>query len=398
MRSTTCQEGRDPGCLLEPSGVERHELDQLRAAIEQRDVQQFGDLATLVFQSLIVQRSAFHIRHLDWPTTAGPNDVVWPVFCASSNRGLAGEDAWVFDLGGTIVRLFISADRIAKASLAATNALDLDAAEEALCTLLPRETAAPPQDDGSVVPVTFWSNGIPSSTRRRLPTPTWTDIESNYTPSTRALLEPLVENPEQRNAGQLVLWHGEPGTGKTYAIRALAHAWRSWCDIHYITDPEVFFGPTTSYMRDVLMDSDGYYTYAREVGDPELDEPEPDERWRLLVLEDTGELLGIDAKVDTGQGLSRLLNLVDGFLGQGVKLLILLTTNEPLARLHPAVVRPGRCAAVVEFERFAVEEADRWLRDHGSDANAGSTVSLAELYSLVAGHRLPAAPRPVGFV
>lgn len=398
MRSRACQDGRGPGRLLEPRDVECDELDELRAAIEQKVVQQFGDLATLVFQSLLVQRGAFHIRHLEWPTTAGPPDVVWPVFCASSNRGLAGEDAWVFDLGGTIVRLFLSADGIAKASLAATKASDLDAAEKALYTLLPRETAAPPQDDASVVPVTFWSYGIPSSTRRRLPTPTWTDVESNYTPGTRARLQPLVENPEQRNAGQLFLWRGEPGTGKTYAIRALAHAWRSWCDVHYVTDPEVFFGPTTAYMRDVLMDSDGYYDYAREVGEPELDDAEPDERWRLLVLEDTGELLGIDAKVDTGQGLSRLLNLVDGFLGQGLKLLILLTTNEPLARLHPAVVRPGRCAAVVEFERFAVEEADLWLRGRGSDVTAGSTVSLAELYSLVGGHRIPAAPRPVGFV
>lgn len=38
--------------------------------------------------------------------------------------------------------------------------------------------------------------------------------------------------------GKLVLWHGEPGTGKTYALRTLAWEWRDWCDFHYVIDPQ----------------------------------------------------------------------------------------------------------------------------------------------------------------
>ena len=34
--------------------------------------------------------------------------------------------------------------------------------------------------------------------------------------------------------------------------------------------------------------------------------------------------------------------LVDGIVGQSLRVLVLVTTNEPLRRLHPAVVRPGR--------------------------------------------------------
>jgi hypothetical protein len=52
-----------------------------------------------------------------------------------------------------------------------------------------------------------------------------------------------------------------------------------------------------------------------------------------------------DAKEQAGQGLSRFLNVVDSIIGQGLRVLILVTTNEPLRRLHPAVSRPGRCAA-----------------------------------------------------
>jgi hypothetical protein len=92
-----------------------------------------------------------------------------------------------------------------------------------------------------------------------------------------------------------------------------------------------------------------------------LEEAEDDGRWRLLVLEDTGELLAADAKEQMGRGLSRLRNLVDGIVGQRVRVLVLVTTNEPLRRLHPAVARPGRRAAKAEFEAFTPEEAAAWL-------------------------------------
>src|SRR4029079_17108538 len=88
----------------------------------------------------------------------------------------------------------------------------------------------------------------------------------------------------------------------------------------------------------------------RMFGADEGDEKETQEQaWRLLVLEDTGELLTPDAKSVIGQGLSRFLNVVDGLLGQGLRVLVLVTTNEEIQTLHPAVARPGRAAANVEF-------------------------------------------------
>ena len=71
--------------------------------------------------------------------------------------------------------------------------------------------------------------------------------------------------------------------------------------------------------------------------------------WKLVILEDTGELLTADASARTGHALSRLLNITDGMLGQGSKTLFLITTNEPLESFHEAVARPGRCASQVEF-------------------------------------------------
>jgi hypothetical protein len=218
---------------------------------------------------------------------------------------------------------------------------------------------------------------------RSISVPLWEDIAENYPRSVQASLERLYDGRYQpAEGGQLVIWHGDPGTGKTYALRALAWAWRSWCDVHYITDPDNFFGAQADYMMDALLEEDE----ARKG------------RWRLLVLEDTGDLLAYDG--GGAAGLSRLLNVVDGIVGQGMRILVLATINEPLKRLHPAVRRPGRCAARVEFGPFSAQEAAEWLARHGTGGEPPSRPTLARLFAHLRGDELPdedAPTRRIGF-
>ena len=218
------------------------------------------------------------------------------------------------------------------------------------------------------------------------------EIKANYPTGVRDRLARLA-GPEFRpgEGGQLILWYGPPGTGKTYALRALGWEWREWCELHYVIDPEMFFGQRADYMIDVLLDEDEFLS-SRDRG------AETPPKWRLLVLEDTGELLAADAKHTTGQGLSRLLNLVDGMVGQGLRVLVLVTTNEPLRRLHPAVARPGRCAARIEFEPFGEAEATAWLAARGLRPEPNGALTLAHLFASVHGYEVePEAERAVGF-
>lgn len=124
-----------------------------------------------------------------------------------------------------------------------------------------------------------------------------------------------------------MLWHGAPGTGTTTAVRALLHAWRSWADAVVVTDPDEML-QDGRHLRRVLLDAD-----------------DDDDRWKLFVLEDAEALLRTSTG---GAAMSKLLNLADGLLGHGLRCLFLITTNEPLGVIHPAVVRPGRCLAKVE--------------------------------------------------
>ena len=265
--------------------------------------------------------------------------------------------------------------------------------------------ALPPPDPSSAheVTVTFWtySRHGPMPSFRSIAVPEWDEIAPNYTASTRAGLDRLMQGFQPAHGGQLVLWHGDAGTGKTFALRALAWEWRHWCSLHYIVDPDTFFGQHADYLMNVLMQpgADEGIAISRSHGWTEFGETStvtlhdleadlvptngaPGKGWRLLVLEDTGELLTPDAKTVIGQGLSRFLNVVDGLIGQGLRVLVLVTTNEEIRKLHPAVARPGRCAANVSFGALAPEEASSWLSARKLETAVSGETTIASLYAL----------------
>src|SRR5262245_36818524 len=129
---------------------------------------------------------------------------------------------------------------------------------EAIEALLARLRALLPAPDPSArheVTVTFWTYGPhgPMPSWRSIAVPSWEEIRDNYAVGTRGGLDRLMEGWQPAHGGQLVLWHGLAGTGKTFGLRALAWEWREWCDFHYIVDPDTFFGQHADYLMGVLL-------------------------------------------------------------------------------------------------------------------------------------------------
>ena len=347
-----------------------------------------GELAGAVFLARVIEQALPYTANAGWTTRAKTVELEGTrVFLASS----AWSRTELIEIEDALVSVTLQAGHASVVVAAST--------EERIVELLEQLRAALPAPDPSgrqEVNVTFWTYGPhgPMASWRTIAVPEWAEIRANYTASVRDELERLMTDFTPAHGGQLVLWHGESGTGKTFALRALAWEWRDWCDVHYVVDPDSFFGQHADYLMHVLLQpgaDSGWTSYGPSVVSAATAEPDEGgekarrKDWRLLVLEDTGELLQPDAKAVIGQGLARFLNLVDGLIGQGLRVLVLVTTNEEIKKLHPAVARPGRCAADVQFERLTEPEASAWLEAHGSSTAAERGRSLAELYALLEG-------------
>jgi hypothetical protein len=366
-----------------------------------------------VFTARVLERADREVRRDGWATSARELPRLGqPLFRST----VGGGEAVVVEVGDVLLQIHLMSGNVFLIAAASSGE-----AIDALLERLRGEIPAPDPSSAHEVTVTFWTYGPhgPMPSWRSIAVPAWGEIRDNYSGNTRGELDTLMSGWQPAHGGQLVLWHGMAGTGKTFGLRALAWEWREWCDFHYIVDPDTFFGQHADYLMSVLLQPEymgmmvpsaygfigqgGMSVSVGEVTTPDSEEEADGEEgssgkaWRVLVLEDTGELLTPDAKAVIGQGLSRFLNVVDGLIGQGLRVLVLVTTNEPIRKLHPAVARPGRCAANIEFASLNPDEASAWLAAQGAADGVGTSMTLAELYARAAG-RDPSETRLASFV
>ncbi len=251
--------------------------------------------------------------------------------------------------------------------------------------------------DPDLVAVRFWhqSNDGAADMLRRVQCPRFAEIAANY-PSCGAELERLIALGSPWERGRLVFWHGPPGTGKTWALRALVREWGQMAP-EVITDPDAFFA-SNAYLQQVLLAEPPTLGWNEGTALRAQDRP------RLFILEDAPQLVLQESRATQGARIGNLLSMTDGILGQGLRAIFLITTNEKVHRVDPAIRRPGRCLQELELPNFTAEQARAWIaakqgaaaaspRPPLPEIEAGSELSLAELYERL--HRgAPDLPRP----
>ena len=156
----------------------------------------------------------------------------------------AGESA-LYERDGLLVQVDLWSSHLSVAAASADRS-----AIERLVAELRESFPLPDPSAAHEVPITFWTytpNGAQPSFRT-IGVPEWGQIAGNYSTQANEQLRAMMEDFQPSRGGQLILWHGEAGTGKTFALRALAWEWREWCQFHYIVDPDSFFGEHADYL------------------------------------------------------------------------------------------------------------------------------------------------------
>jgi len=214
---------------------------------------------------------------------------------------------------------------------------------------------------------------------RRVACPTWKEVRENYTNA--EAIDWLLKLKNPLAYGKLLFWHGEPGTGKTFGIRALMREWKHKADFFYILDLENLFGKSAGYLIETLLQVPESEPKKDGEEDDKKDKKDKESRTKILVIEDALDFLLQENRKEMSAAMSRLLNLTEGLVGQGFKVLVLITSNEKVGHIDLAFKRIGRCLQILEFQQFPRKQAAEWLKNRGIENPIEEEATLAELYA-----------------
>jgi hypothetical protein len=183
----------------------------------------------------------------------------------------------------------------------------------------------------------------------------------------------------------LVLFHGLPGTGKTYYLRYLLNK------LSKIDKKVLYFPPT---MVEIITEP----SFFNFITDWTLENG----KRTILLIEDAEPLL-TSRNTNRNLGITNLLNLTDGILNDILSIQIIATFNTDLSELDDALLRPERLIARKEFTNLNKNDCKLIAKKIGLDSNIiKKDMSLAELYSLkknneIMNHGITQEKSTVGF-
>lgn len=164
---------------------------------------------------------------------------------------------------------------------------------------------------------------------------------------------------EEKSSG-LVILHGEQGTGKTTYIR------------HLINCSEKTFVYLPMEMASYLSDP-GLMTYIKQYLQDSV-----------IIIEDCEQLLQDrgSSPYQINAGLSNILNISDGLLGDSLCLKFICTFNNDIKSIDKALLRKGRLIDKYQFGKLSKEKtANLILKNYGLEGDFGE-MTLAEIFNL----------------
>lgn len=196
------------------------------------------------------------------------------------------------------------------------------------------------------------------------------DMELNYGKEGAEKFEKIIENLSLNKNG-LILFSGEPGTGKSTFIKYL----------------------TTKTTRKIIYLSS---LAAEQLTNPDFLSFIMRHRNAILLLEDAEKALRSRNEQDNG-AISNILNITDGILGDCLNIMVIATFNIEREKIDSALVRKGRLVLEHHFEALPPEDCNKIFKNLGSSKTTDVPMTLAEIYNQEDNGHVEEEKRKIGF-
>lgn len=175
----------------------------------------------------------------------------------------------------------------------------------------------------------------------------------------------------KRNRKGLVVFHGKPGTGKTYCIKDFIRRLDNKKPVYITSD--IFEQITSPEFIEFLMN--------------ESDLLEREEDNLLFIVEDAEKLIQKRDDYPNTGGISNLLNATDGLLNGMINIQAILTFNTDIKNIDPALLRSERLIGQIEFGEISTDRAKKLVEHLGiesvSDKFYEGKHVVADIYALL---------------
>ena len=185
-----------------------------------------------------------------------------------------------------------------------------------------------------------------------------TDLELNYGSDFTKIHNVIVDRLNSNNDKGIILLHGDPGTGKTSYIKHLTTL---------VKDKDILFIPPSM---------------AEMLSEPTIIPFLMDHKNSILIIEDAERVISDREGNGSPAGVSNILNLTDGILGDCLNIQVIATFNMKREKIDQALLRKGRLIAEHKFEKLSVDDTNKLLTHLNKNQQVEEGMVLADIYNI----------------
>jgi len=184
------------------------------------------------------------------------------------------------------------------------------------------------------------------------------DLALNYGEDFMKVHNLIVKRLNNEGDKGIILLHGDPGTGKTTYLKYLTKL---------IVDKDILFIPPSM---------------AEMLSEPSIIPFLMDNKNSILLIEDAERVISDRGGNGSPAGVSNILNLTDGILGDCLNIQVIATFNMEREKIDSALLRKGRLIAEHKFEKLKVDESNKLLKHLGKSTTTTVPLTLADIYNI----------------